>query len=190
MDLIDINQMQQKLDEQFIPLEPTITGMRLVIKKNQKPSLEQCEVVLKVTFPASFSDLTSHYDFGHFTIGPITFCDSGNYFLWLTGINTDEMQTYAWWSGFKRPKGVIMIANSDPYAIILDTNTVHIFAFMHGEEHMVMHLIATRFDLFILGVGTAMLNRKYDHSNDVLAQDIAREVGAESNDKFWQFITS
>jgi len=112
MDLIDINQMQQKLDEQFIPLEPTITGMRLVIKKNQKPSLEQCEVVLKVTFPASFSDLTSHYDFGHFTIGPITFCDSGNYFLWLTGINTDEMQTYAWWSGFKRPKGVIMIANN------------------------------------------------------------------------------
>ncbi|MFO0454558.1 MAG: hypothetical protein ACK5Z0_00995 [Planctomycetota bacterium] len=190
--LLEIESIQSRLDEQFLPLEPMVTGLRLVPKHNQESGLSECERKLGVVFTSSFVALTTHFDFGHLTVGPIAFCNRGDYFAWLIDTNQNGSQNdLAWWSGAHRPEGLVMIANSDPFAILLDTKSERVLAFSHGSDSVSeSFVIADRFDHFVRGVGSAMLERNPDGGNENLARRIASSVGVEPNNRFWLSVAS
>lgn len=190
--LLEIESIQRRLDEQFLPLEPLVTGLRLVKKHNQEDRLTECERKLGITFPSSFVALTTHFDFGNLTIGPVAFCGKGDYFAWLIDTNRDGSQLeLAWWTGAHRPEGMVMIAISDPFAFLLDTKSEEIFAFGHVSDGVSeSFVIADRFDHFVRGLGTAMLERNPDGGNANLARRIAASVGVDPNNRFWLSVTS
>lgn len=190
--LLDVESIQMRLDEQFLPLEPMLTGMRLITKNNQKFGLAECEHRLGITFPSAFVALTTQFDFGQLTIGPVAFGNRGDYFAWLVDTNQNDLQNdLAWWSGANRPEGLVMIANSDPFAIVLDTTSAKVLAFSHGSDSANKNFtIAEGFDHFVRGVGTAMLERNPDGGNEDLARNIASSVGVDKNNRFWLWIAS
>lgn len=185
--LLEIESIQSRLDGQFIALEPMVMGLRLVPKHNQESDLSECERTLGVIFPPSFVALATHFDFGYLTIGPIAFCSRGDYFAWLIDTNKKGSQNdLAWWPGAHRPEGLVMIANSDPFAILLNTKSERVLAFSHGTDSVSeSFVIADRFDLFVRGVGSAMLERNPGGGNEDLARGIASSVGVDPNNRFW-----
>jgi hypothetical protein len=190
--LLEIESIQRRLDERFLPLEPMITGIRLVTKGNQECALAECELELGISFPPSFIGLTTKFDFGDLTIGPIAFGYGGDYFAWLVDSNQrSSPDDPAWWPGADRPEGYVMIASGDPVAILLDTKSERILSFSHLSDVAIeSFVIADRFDYFVRGVGTAMLERNPDGGNEDLARDIAYSVGVNPNNGFWLSLTN
>lgn len=191
MYLLDIETIRIRLDEQFKHLEPMLMGLRLVAKCDQRPGLEECETKLNLILPTEYSDLVTQFDFGHLTLGPVAFCNTGDYFAWLIRTNLDaKPNNLAWWSGTVRPRDWIMIANSDILAIVMNCSNGQVSAFTHGSATPDgFFLIASRFDLFFRGIGTAMLERHSDEDNTRLAQSVAEAVGVNPDNEFWRFIT-
>lgn len=187
MELLSVATIRQRLDDQFLPLEPALTGLRLIESAIPSSRLRLCEKQLGVTFPESFVKNVTHFDFGRFTVGPVAFCNTGDYFAWLTTIN-DTMAThgYPWWGSGERPSEFVMIANSDPYAILLNTKVGNVLALLHGESWRDSGMnVATDFEYFVRGLGTVMLERNSEGRNKQLANDVALAVGVQPGNAFW-----
>lgn len=184
MTLLSIKEIQQGLDREFAPLEPMIAGLRLVNGGVSNEAIVNCERELGVAFCDTFRSMIERYDFGRLTIGPIVFCNTGNYLGELVQLNAET-----WWGKGPRPKGAIVVANSDPFIIILDMNigTVHSMDAERGWSHST--LIAREFDLFFRGVGTTMLCRSEMSNRDAFARDIATAVGG-TDIAFWLHLGS
>ena len=190
MELVDIESMQTRLNEQFIPLEPMLTGMRLIPISTSNAGLNDCQQSLNVTFPPSFSEIVNRFDFGHFTIGPVAFCNRGDYFSWLTEMN-NSANDHPWWGHGQRIRGIVMIANSDRFAILLDTRSEEILALEHGSGiSSGAFKVADSFDLFIQGLGTAFFERLPNGGNENLAKGIAATVCGNPVHPFWQWIVA
>ncbi|EOI3579099.1 hypothetical protein ACMS05_004226 [Cronobacter turicensis] len=82
-----------------------------------------------------------------------------------------------WWVGNKRPEGVIVIAISDPYGILLNNND-HKVCGITGEACQYQeNEISKTFELFVRGAGTLFLK-------EGTASEVAVAVGAVNQD-FW-----
>jgi hypothetical protein len=189
--LLDFDEIQLRLDERFIPLEPMLLGMRLVPGNDLDSKLAACERQLGITFPKAFASLATRFDFGYLTIGPITFCSTGDYFSWLLDGNQDEPgQIFPWWSGARRPRDIIAIANSDGFGVFLDVKNGKVFVIDDcSDSSAEMFEVSTSFDLFVRTLATAMLERNPDGGNELLARSIASAAGVDQSNRFWEWIT-
>lgn len=178
--LLSIETIRKELDDQFLSLEPAIHGFRLVPKKLKAEPLRWLEQRLNVTLPSEFADLVSSYDFGDLTIGPVAFCGSGDYLMELVELN----EPVKWWGNGPRPAGMMMIANSDPFSIILNTSTGAVLGFRHEEGWKSARVLARDFSSFFRGLGTAMRRRLAVADKGDLARQISHEVSAEFQE-FW-----
>ncbi|WP_426990880.1 hypothetical protein ACKI2N_032100 [Cupriavidus sp. 30B13] len=136
---------------------------------------------MSVKLPEKFCQMLARFDFGRLTIGPIAFCGSGDYGRELLSLNEDVH----WWGAGARPKNLLMVANSDPFAILLDIDTEAVYAMDPelGWEKAVQ--IAADFERFVRGVGTAFLCRGRGNASDDLAQSI--RLGVQGHDLgFWR----
>ena len=115
MSLMTVTDIRDGLEREFLPLEPMLSGFRLVSGGVSSPAVRECERQLGVTFPDDFRALIQTFDFGNLTIGPVAFCETGNYLERLIRWNTGER----WWGDGARPESQV-IAISDPYTILLD----------------------------------------------------------------------
>lgn len=125
MKLMSVEEIKAELDREFTPLEPTLTGFRLIEKNTPDSPIKSTEKLISTNFPNGFRELIAKFDFGNLTIGPIVFCSSGDYLAELVELNLNAM----WWGGGQQPENIIMIANSDPFAILLNTNSGSVYAF-------------------------------------------------------------
>lgn len=190
MELLEIEEIRRRLDEEFLPLEPMLTEMRLVPATGVEAALRQAESELAVTFPDSLVELTTGFAFGGFTLGPIVFGTGGDYFTWLRTVNaSDRPPELVWWDGAERPESCVLIADSDPFAIVLETGSGAVYAFEHGAPaRMAMFKVADRFDLFLQGLGTVLLERTPKKANEALARCAAEGVGVEAGNRFWAWL--
>ena len=188
--LLEIDDIQNRLDEQFLPLEPMLTGFRLVSTKIAPDDADRLELKLKVVLSEPFKELLLRFNLGEFTIGPIAFCSTGNYLSWLIENNRDDAsQHYSWWGSGQRPSDVLLIANSDPYAVLLDNATEAISAFKHGESwNDDTIVVANDFGRFIRGLGTVFLQRSDEGGNEDLADEVSNDVGGGSDNLFWRWL--
>ncbi|MFO0968173.1 MAG: hypothetical protein U0793_21665 [Gemmataceae bacterium] len=187
MELFPLDTIRKRLDDEFLPLEPTLTGFRLIESPVSPDVVLQCARRLDVAFPSSFADAASHFDFGRFTIGPVAFCNTGDYFAWLVKVNENtSSHAHPWWGEAQRPHDLIMIANSDPYAILLNVNTGQVLALLHGDVWAKGAFVVARdFDVFFRGLATVLLQRRPGGENEGLARKVAAAVGVEPENAFW-----
>lgn len=163
------------LDREFQPLEPMLSGFRLKQGGASIDSIVACESRLDLSIPVSFRKYISKFDFGNFTLGPVVFCATGDYLHEVLVYN----EVVGWWGDCERPKNLIMIANSDPFVILLSCEKGEVFASNSSEQGDEKHIIASDFDRFIRGVGTVLIERGGASDREELAKCIHSEVGSE-----------
>lgn len=180
MKLLSFEEIQKGLDNEFIPLEPMLKGYRLNKGGLDENVLSKCESTLSLGFPPDFRRLISIYDFGNLTIGPVAFCATGDYSSELIEYN----EHVVWWGESQRPSNLIMIANSDPFAILLDVNTGDILAMdlELGWQNSVK--ISENFENFVKGIGTVILLRNAADDKEKLAR-LVHDVTGSQNINFW-----
>jgi hypothetical protein len=183
MRLMSIEQVRQGLDTEFRPLEPTVTGLRLISRVTPPDALRQVQERLNVEFPEAFRRVISQFDLGDLAIGPVSFCGSGNYLAELVELN----EQVRWWGLGGRPAERLMVANSDPYAILLNVTNGRVIAFDREGDWLQGTDIAEDFELFVRGIGSVMLLRAQVLDKESLGREVASQVGAQDKE-FWEFL--
>lgn len=182
MKLLTIEEVQRGLDAEFRPLEPGITGLRLVAGGASPDALEKVQSRLNFQFPDAFRRIVYAFNLGDLSIGPVSFCGTGDYLSELLQLN----EQVTWWEPGAKPADRLMVANSDPYAFLLNANgRVSAFDQERGWSRAVD--VAEDFESFIRGLGTIMLLRTNMTDKATLARTIAKEVGAV-DEEFWSFL--
>ncbi|WIH24475.1 hypothetical protein [Photobacterium damselae] len=185
MKLMNLDEIQKGLDEEFLPLEPILEGFRLKEPGLESDILDKLAVRISVLFPSDFRQIISKYDFGNFTIGAIVFCATGDYVEEIVECN----ESVTWWGKGLKPANLIMIANSDPYAIILDVNSGEVLTIDPEFGASKAITVASSFDAFIRGIGSIFLLRNNSDNKEALAEFVKNAVG--SHDKnFWSFLAN
>ncbi len=180
--LLNIDEIKAKLDAEFLPLEPMLSGYRMIDSTIVSDELEGLEKSLNTRFPGEFRNLVFRYDFCNLTIGPIFFGTTGDYIKTLKEYNLSE-QTKEWTLG-PRPNHIVLIADSDPYAICLNCENGHVLAFLHEESLKESVTISSSFELFFRGIGTVILMRTEVEDRYELATQVAAELESQDDD-FW-----
>ena len=186
--LLTLEQIQRGLDEYFLPLVPMIgDGYRLLDGGVSATACAECEGILGLTFPPAFRDAIQAFDFSNLTLGPISFSrPDSNYLQGLIYSNSENGFGFGWWGrGGQRPAGVVWIAASDPYSFLLDTATGIVKALDPELNYQSAAHIASDFDAFLRGVGTALLMRESVTDRRAFAQGLREAVGGADLD-FWQ----
>lgn len=179
--LLSLEEIKKGLDEKFLPLEPMLEGFRLVEDGLEESSLASCEARIGVKFPADFRAALLRYDFNNFTVGPVAFCATGNYLEELIVYNEGAR----WWGESSRPQDLIMIANSDPFAILLNVDTGEVLGMDPELGWGQSTKLAADFVKYLEGVGTAMLMHDTADDKDKLAQEIHEQTGSQDL-KYWK----
>lgn len=180
MKLLSVDDVRAGLDRQFLPLEPMFVGFRLIERPPPANAIEHAEKTLAIAFPDDFRELIARFDFGNLTVGPIVFGTSGNYPAEITRLNLEA----GWWGPGKRPDNLLMIANSDPFAILSDTRSGCVYAL---DPELGLHRtckIADSFLSFFLGLGTIVLMRQQVEDRYGLATAVSAGVGS-GHTGFW-----
>jgi hypothetical protein len=178
--LLSIDDIKAGLDKEFLPLEPMLTGFRLIEKVTPSSAIEDAEKKISIRFPDDFREIIAKYDFGNLTVGFVAFCASGNYLNQLIELNS----SVKWWGHGERPVDVIMIGNSDPFAILMDAQSGSIYALDSEIGWGKSRKIADSFFKFFLALGTVVLKRNQTKGRQALVSDILEDVGGESSE-FW-----
>jgi len=142
--MLSIAELEKTLNEAFPELGSDLPCMRLQ-RRAVPTEMKQAENRLRLTLPVEFADLVTTYDFGKLSIGPVAFGATGDYERDLLTLNEQTR----WWGDGARPGKYLLIANSDPYAILLDTKSGTVLAYDAelGWQHA--KTVAASFDLFI-----------------------------------------
>jgi hypothetical protein len=189
--ILELDQMQLRLDAMFIPLEPMLTGFRLLPSQLTIDVTESIEKSLALRLPKQFVSLVQQFDFGTLTIGPTVFCHSGDFPSWILENNLTELTCgYSWWGSGERPSNTLFIADSDYYTILLNCETGNVFAFNQDQQWSEAIPVADNFELFVRAVGTVFLERKESGGNALLAESVSIEVGGGQDNRYWQWLAA
>lgn len=176
--LLTIQELEAALEDEFGPLEPDLTGLRLV-----RPGIGQTSVLglqrrLDVELPTSFASTLTEFNLGSLTIGPTVFGHETDYADVLLGANIEPV--VPWWGTGDRPTSMVMFGNSDPFALIIDCKTGAVLALQHGQGLDRALIVATDFDLFLRGLGTVFVQRQREAGSHELGAMIGALAGSSA----------
>ncbi|MGG7670780.1 SMI1/KNR4 family protein [Yersinia sp. J1] len=177
--LLTIEEIESQLDKKFSPFDGEMDDLILTKRKFPISNLESSEKTLDITFPSDFVSFLKKYDIDNFSLGNVAFGSGGDYLEKIIALNDKDNFSH-WWVGNTRPRGVIVIALSDPYAILLNTNDCKIYAITSEERASDREPIAIDFNKFIRGVGSVFLKACSRNEIEIL-------VGSK-NSEFWTVI--
>ncbi|MFL6635309.1 MAG: hypothetical protein ACJ8HJ_23640 [Massilia sp.] len=60
--LLSIDDIKAGLDKEFLPLEPMLTGFRLIEKVTPSSAIEDAEKKISIRFPDDFREIIAKYD--------------------------------------------------------------------------------------------------------------------------------
>ncbi|EKY3230863.1 nuclease [Cronobacter malonaticus] len=150
----------------------------LILKKRNGPpdNLAKLDSELNIKICDDFLSFVNTYDLDNFSLGNVAFGSGENYINTVIELNKNNGFN-KWWAGNKRPEGVIVIATSDPYGILLNNYDHKVYG-ITGETYQYQeNEISKSFELFVRGVGTLFLK-------EGTASEVAVAVGAVNQD-FW-----
>jgi hypothetical protein len=81
----------------------------------------------------------------------------------------------------------VLIANSDPYAVILNCQSAAVSVFCHEECWMDQVVDAPSFELFLRGVGTGWLSRGGNGNAVMLAEEVSPDFRYGKALAFWSW---
>lgn len=177
--LLNIKEIEHQLNKKFSLFNGEMDDLILKKRKSPVSNLDSSEEMLHVKFPIDFSSFLKEYNIDNFSLGNIAFGSGEDYLSKVIDLN-DEDNFSHWWSGKSRPDGIIVIALSDPYAILLNTIDCKVYAITSEKKESDKEPIADSFDSFFCGVGSIFL--KHCSHNEV-----EKLVGAKNSD-FWSLV--
>lgn len=189
--LLQFEEIQNELDNFFLPLEPMVHGCRLLDSRLESDEVRRCERDLNVSFPKPFRSLLLSYCIDNLAIGQIAFLTSGDYLSGLTRFNVPGNILWGnfWWVDGDRPQDIILIALSDPYSILLNCATGAVSAFVSDDGWEERYVVAMDLECFFRGLGTLELKRLGKDVSEEMALDVAVEVGScKAGEEFWRWI--
>jgi hypothetical protein len=191
--LLQFEKIIEELDMLFldVPIESreALSDMTLKQPGLSLDKIAHLKNILKTNIPESFLEIIQQYDFGDFALGDVNFDDKKNYteFLikWNTGINPNLYGHY-WWGTGERPSNYLLIADSDGFMILLDTETEKILAYARTESYRESKTIAANFSLFVRAAATIYINLLTIQNKDLLI-DIPALIGSDKEGlDFWE----
>ena len=187
---LKLNQIAQKLDQIFLPLEQEgMTGMRLLLQNDIKATaqtLKNAEKALGVNFPAKFLELISEFDLGDFEICNVSFGCRGDYTSELVRLNSVDEFGGKWWQGEARPLNLIVFAIGDPWIFLLDCTSGAVYAWLLDDEEICSRCIASDFKKFFIvlaSIDIARLNEETLPSTEQILKFVQADDRALL---FWQ----
>lgn len=131
------------------------------------------------------------------TLGGIWFGSKENFIEYILKYNA-ENQSYPWWGDGDRPRNYLLIAQSDGYLILLNTQTEEVLAFLRSESFDKAQLIANKFDLFFRAAATIYIYQQNligglvaniaTTSSEGLMTDITTSLKCSNDSNFWKEI--
>ncbi|MCD8213838.1 MAG: SMI1/KNR4 family protein [Campylobacter sp.] len=180
--IYELDEIEALLDEIYAPLEKeSISGMRL-LRAQSCVDFKFIEKALDVVFSEDFKRIVSAYEFDNLEINNISFGTRNDYAKELIRLNSVDEFGGKWWQGQSRPKGIIVVALSDPYTYAVRCASGEIYAMLGGER---AKMVCESFAKFIQIMATIDINRRKFQSCDV--QEIIKFSGSNERE-FWQEI--
>ncbi|EOW6744292.1 nuclease [Cronobacter dublinensis] len=174
--MLTILDIEKRLREKFYPYQEEMDDLILKKRTCTLANLSKLESELNVKICNDFLLFLETYDLDNFSLGNVAFGTGEDYVNTLIELNKESDFNH-WWLGHKRPEGVIIIAISDPYTILLNNNNGQIYG-INGESYQFREgEISKSFELFVRGVGTLFLK-------EGTVSEVAGAVGAVTQD-FW-----
>jgi hypothetical protein len=180
MRLLSIDEIKAGLEREFLPLEPMLVGFRLLGTSTSETAIEGAEKSVATTFPQDFRELIARFDLGNLTIGPVVFGTSGDYLGEIIEID----RTINWWGHGTRPANLLMIGNSDPFAIIMDSRSGFVYGLDPELGMKESRKIADSFLNFLMGLGIVVVTRHWTEDCCDFVTSVSAAVGGE-HDGFW-----
>lgn len=191
MKLIAPAELQDFLEQEFASIEPEfVEGLLLRSCHLADAEIQRADNILGVAkLPADFSSLISQYDFGNFSLLNIQFgVRSTGTLDWLLEMNDATTFGLEAFITELKAHSLILIANGEPYAILLNVKTGDITA-VSSEESVAGRLpVASSFPQFIAGLGTAFRAQRKGRLADF--RKLARQAFGEAAYPFWHGVTS
>ena len=189
--LLEIPEIYEHLASHFmeIPIDLRENLSQLLLKKSNLEShvLEETEVLLGVKLPESLKQMILEYDFGDLTLGAVWFGRKETYLEYLVKYNTYRKGFLNWWGSIDRPTNLLVVADSDGYVVLINTDSGKIVAFDRNESYNKTQVVANDFKLFFQGIAT--IDIRYRNGRDKeLIYNIPLVVGSFNENKFWQEI--
>nr|WP_314538284.1 SMI1/KNR4 family protein [uncultured Campylobacter sp.] len=189
---LKLNQIAQKLDQIFLPLEQEgMTGMRLLLQNDIKATiqaLKNAQETLGVNFPAKFIEFLSKFDLGNFEICNVKFGSRGDYASEIARLNSVDEFGGKWWQGEARPLNLIVFAVGDPWIFLLDCTSGAVYAWLLGDKELCSRCVASDFEKFFIALASTYIARLNDKTMP-LAEQILKFVKADEKAlPFWQEI--
>ncbi|WP_149710690.1 SMI1/KNR4 family protein [Campylobacter concisus] len=187
---LKLNQIAQKLDQIFLPLEQEgMTGMRLLLQNDIKATtqaIKNAEKALGVNFPAKFTKLLSKFDLENFEICNVKFGSKGDYVSELVRLNSVDEFGGKWWNGETRPLNLIVFAVGDPWIFLLDCTSGAVYAWLFGDEELCSRCVASDFEKFFIALSSTYIARLNDEAMPSAKQILNFVQADDTALDFWQ----
>ena len=186
MQLLTIDEIISSILEETEGLDAEITD-GIILSKREIPTseIEKLKSELEIEYLDSvFAENILSYNWGNFGFLSYQFGYGDEASLnWLITRNL-EYEEYS----VLRKKNLIIIANGDPYTILLECKSGKIYAFTSDMSYEEIVPIASDFEEFIRAMGTAQY-AVWKHAEKEFAELMEREY-SESSIKFWKELVS
>ena len=186
MQLLTIDEIISSIMKETDGLDAEITdGIVLSKKEIPQSEIEKLKSELGIEYlDLAFSEYISSYNWGNFGFLSYQFGYGDETSLsWLINRNLDYDEYPV-----LRERNLIIIANGDPYTILLECKSGEIYAFTSGMSYEEIVPVASDFEEFVRAMGTAEY-AVWKNAEKEFIESIEREC-SESSLKFWKELVS
>ncbi|UQF81529.1 MAG: SMI1/KNR4 family protein [Mogibacterium diversum] len=186
MQLLTIDEIISSILEETEGLDAEITDGIILSKKEIPPSeIEKLKSELGIEYlESTFSEYILGYNWGNFGFLSYQFGYGDETSLsWLINRNLDYDEYPV-----LHKKNLIIIANGDPYTILLECKSGEIYAFTSDMSYEEIVPVASDFEEFVRAMGTAEY-AVWKNAEKEFIESIEREC-SESGLKFWKELVS
>ena len=178
--LLTVEDIEGRLSTKFSAFNGELDDLKLLRPTEPVLGIEQMEKQLGIQLPEDFLSFIMAYNIDNLSLGRVAFGCGKSYPGFIIEMNQYNGFNH-WWLGDNRPEGIVVIAISDPYTILLNTLDKRVYAMTSESTMDEFELVATNFNLFIRALGSLFLNT-------ATVDEIRKEVGADSRTEIWQIM--
>lgn len=186
MQLLTIDEIISPIMEETEGLDAEITdGIILSKKEIPQSEIEKVKSELGIEYlDSAFSEHILSYNWGNFGFLSYQFGYGDETSLsWLINRNLDYEEYPV-----LRKKNLIIIANGDPYTILLECNSGEIYAFTSDMSYEEIIPVASDFEEFVRAIGTAQY-AVWKHAEEEFVELMESEA-SDSSLAFWKELVS
>ena len=136
--------------------------------------------------PENFRNILKIWDFGNLILAGFRFAVGGNYANAVSKMNKEVGSE--WWADreiHERPSNLLMVAQSDPYILLLDLNNGAILAFTSTIGSEDARIVAYDINQLVRALGSVELLSHQAQNIELFTLNLTQSLGTGVFDEFW-----